>query len=78
MGWWAVTWSPELSRFVAVAYNGTGNKIMYSSDGINWIQPTVSTDINGMWWHSITWSPELSRFVAVAFSGTGNRVMYIE
>ena len=49
---------------------------MYSSDGINWIQPTVSTDINGMWWHSITWSPELSRFVAVAFSGTGKSDVY--
>ena len=32
---------------------------MYSSDGINWIQPTVSTDINNMGWWAVTWSPEV-------------------
>ena len=49
---------------------------MYSSNGINWYQPTLSSTINGMGWWSVTWCPELGRFVAVAFSGTGNRVMY--
>ena len=35
------SWSPELGRFVAVAGAG-GTSRMYSDDGINWIQPTVS------------------------------------
>lgn len=28
--WFSVVWSPELSRFVAVANSGTGNRVMYS------------------------------------------------
>lgn len=76
MQWRSVTWSPQLSKFVAVAFNGTGDRVMYSSDGINWIQPTLSSSINGMVWLSVTWSPELRRFVAVAFNGVGNKVMY--
>ena len=51
---------------------------MYSSDGINWIQPTLYRAFNNMHWKSVTWSPELGRFVAVAGYGTGtiNKVMY--
>ena len=33
---------------------------------LSWIQPTLSTAINGMDWRSVTWSPELGRFVAAA------------
>ena len=67
MHWKSVTWSPELGRFVAVAGYGTGtiNKVMYSSDGISWSQPTLSTAINSVDWNSVTWSPELGRFVVL-------------
>jgi len=71
-GWCSVCWSPELRLFVAVAYSGTGNRVMTSNDGITWTCATSAAD-NG--WHSICWSPELCLFVAVAVTGTGNRVM---
>ena len=66
--WRSVTWSPELSLFVAVATTGT-NRAATSPDGITWTNRTI--DFSG--WKSVTWSPDLSLFVAVAFSGT-NRV----
>jgi len=66
--WRDVTWSPELSLFVAVASSGT-NRVATSPDGITWTGRTI--DANG--WYGITWSPELSLFAAVASSGT-NRV----
>ena len=53
MDWNSVTWSPELGRFVAVAGGGPSNKVMYSSNGINWYQPTLSSTINGMGWWSV-------------------------
>jgi hypothetical protein len=66
--WDSITWSPELSLFVAVATSGT-NRVATSPDGITWTGRTI--DANA--WYGITWSPELSLFVAVAISGT-NRV----
>jgi hypothetical protein len=63
--WYGVTWSPELSLFVAVAGSGT-NRVATSPDGITWTGRTI--DANN--WIDVTWSPELSLFVAVAGSGT--------
>ena len=70
--WRAVCWSPELALFVAVAFSGTGNRVMTSPDGITWTARTSAADND---WRSVCWSPELALFVAVADSGTGNRVM---
>ena len=70
--WYSVCWSPELTLFVAVAYSGTGNRVMTSPDGINWTSRTSAADNE---WLSVCWSPELTLFVAVARTGTGNRVM---
>ena len=70
--WRSVCWSQARGLFVAVAYSGTGNRVMTSPDGIAWTARTSAAD-NG--WLSICWSPERSMFVAVAFSGAGNRVM---
>jgi hypothetical protein len=70
--WVAIVWAPELSLFVAVAYGGTGNRVMTSPDGIVWTARISAVDNN---WFSITWAPELSIFVSVAWTGTGNRVM---
>ena len=64
-GWLSVTWSPELSLFVAVADYGT-NLVATSPDGITWTNRTIVSSN----WKSVTWSPELSLFVAVAGSGT--------
>ena len=70
--WYSVTWSPELSLFVAVAQTGTGNRVMTSPNGLDWTTRASAADNS---WSSVTWSPELSIFVAVAYTGTGNRVM---
>jgi hypothetical protein len=70
--WQSVTWAPELSLFVAVAFSGAGNQVMTSSDGMSWTLRISATD-NG--WVSVTWAPELSIFVAVSGTGIGNRVM---
>ena len=70
--WLSVCWSPGLSLFCAVAYTGTGNRVMTSPDGINWTIRTSAADND---WLSVCWSPGLSSFCAVAKTGTGNRVM---
>jgi hypothetical protein len=67
-GWHSVTYGNGL--FVAVAYSGTGNRVMTSPDGITW---TIRTSAADNWWTSVTYGNGL--FVAVAYSGTGNRVM---
>jgi hypothetical protein len=70
--WRSVCWSPNLGLFCAVAYTGTGNRVMTSPDGINWTIRASAADNN---WRSVCWSPNLGLFCAVAGTGTGNRVM---
>ena len=70
--WHSVCWSPEKGLFVAVAYTGTGNRVMTSPDGINW---TIRSSAADNQWLSVCWSPQLGLFCAVANTGTGNRVM---
>ena len=70
--WYGIAWSPELGLFCAVAYSGTGNRVMTSPDGINWTTRASAADNV---WSSVAWSPELGLFAAVAATGTGNRVM---
>jgi len=66
--WYGIAYGNGL--FVAVAYSGTGNRVMTSPDGINWTTRTPAADRN---WFDITYGNGL--FVAVASSGTGDRVM---
>jgi hypothetical protein len=70
--WFGVCWSPERGLFVAVAFTGTGNRVMTSPDGVTW---TARTSAANNSWRSVCWSPQLSVFVAVATTGSGNRVM---
>ena len=42
--WYSVCWSPELGLFAAVAYSGTGNRVMTSPDGINWTSRVSAED----------------------------------
>jgi len=63
--WSSVTWSPELTLFVAVAATGT-TRAATSPDGVVWTNRTIDM---GSLWSSVTWSPELSLFVAVADGG---------
>ncbi|NTW31823.1 MAG: hypothetical protein HGB12_04230 [Bacteroidetes bacterium] len=67
--WWrGITYGNGL--FVAVAFTGTGNRVMTSPDGINWTIRTSATDNS---WQSVTYGNGL--FVAVSYDGAGNRVM---
>jgi hypothetical protein len=66
--WFDVTYGNGL--FVAVAYTGSGNRVMTSPDGVNWTSRTSAADNN---WLSVTYGNGL--FVAVSDTGTGNRVM---
>ena len=62
-------WSPQRGIFVAVARTGDSTSmIQTSSDGINWISRTNTTDNSR--WEDVCWSPELGLFVAVGFTGT--------
>ena len=81
--WWSVCWGAEAPNgsggtglFVAVAGSGSGNRVMYSSNGTSWACPAGTTTGFNNNWLSVCWSAELSIFVAVADSGIGNRVMY--
>ena len=57
-------WSPELSIFVAGAYNGpSGYFFLTSPDGNTWTQRVSTADTL---WTSVCWSSDLSLFVAVA------------
>jgi predicted RecA/RadA family phage recombinase len=66
--WMSVTYGSNL--FVAVAYSGTGNRVMTSPDGVTWTGRTSAAD---NFWESVTYGNGL--FVAVSSNGTGNRVM---
>ena len=69
--WKSICWSSELNLFVAVANSGT-NRIMISSNGINWAIVSEPSGVSGVW-TSICWSAELGIFVAVANSATLNK-----
>lgn len=55
----SVTWSPDLTLFVAVG----NNKIITSPNGVTWTDRTSPASRN---WKSVVWSPELGLFCAVA------------
>ena len=55
--WRGVCWASELSLFVAVAYTGTGDRVMTSPDGINWTARASAAD-NG--WQSVCWASAVS------------------
>jgi hypothetical protein len=61
--WYSVCWSPELRLFVAIAEGGA-NKVMISSNGINWISRTAAGG-GGSYWQCVCWSPQLRLFVAL-------------
>ena len=66
--WSSVTFGNGL--FVAVARDGSGDRVMTSPDGITW---TIRTSAADNRWSSVTFGNGL--FVAVADSGSGDRVM---
>ena len=66
--WFGITYGNGV--FVAVAQNGTGNRVMTSPDGIAWTTRSSAANYN---WTSVTYGNNL--FVAVAIWATGNGVM---
>jgi hypothetical protein len=67
-----VTWAKELGLFCAVSFDGSGNRVMTSPDGITWTSRTSAANNQ---WLSVTWAKELGLFCAVSKTGSGNRVM---
>ena len=65
------------TKFTAVSDSGTGNRVMTSDDGKEWIiresPKNKEEDYIDNDWQSVTYGKGL--FVAVSSSGTGNRVM---
>lgn len=63
-------------RWVAVSSSGTGNRAIYSDDGITWTAGVSAAD---NYWNSVCYirddAEPIFRYVAVASTGTG-RVMY--
>ena len=74
--WRSVAWGGPTGqqKFVAVAENGTGDRVMTSPDGITWTTQTSAADNE---WTQVAWGGPTGqqKFVAVANSGTGDRVM---
>lgn len=68
--WRGLTISPETDLIVAVAQTGTGNRVMFTTNGTDWQNGASAADNN---WTSIACSD--LRFVAVGTSGTGTRAM---
>lgn len=68
--WHAVTYGEDL--FVAISYDGTGNRVMTSPNGIAWQSRTSAADYS---WYDVTYGNGM--FVAVAGAGGGgtDRVM---
>lgn len=73
--WRALTWAKELGLIVAVSQTGTGNRVMNTTNGIDWHLGESAADNN---WVSIAYAAPINKFVAVGTSGTGNRVMLLE
>ena len=70
--WQSVTWSPDLSLFVAVSVSGI-NRVMTSPNGADWTTRTLPGVAN---WSAVTWSPALGLFVAVGNSLFNNGAAY--
>ena len=60
--WIASLWVEDLGLFVATSYDGTGNRVQTSPDGIEWTSRTSAAD--NEWW-DLAWSPSLRLLVAV-------------
>lgn len=73
--WTDIAWGAELGQFAAVSDTGTGNRIMTSSNGTNWVSHAAPAPFNHEYhWASIAYSPQLTRFSAVADIGDGSDI----
>ncbi len=62
----SITWSRNLNLLVAV---GNGNRVITSSDGINWNYKFASS-YSYTNWQSVCWAAEIGLFIAVGKDGT--------
>lgn len=66
---YTMCWSNELGKFCSV---GIGSMALLSSNGINWIQYSLSTSNT---WGSICWSLYLRKFCAVSANNTSVAIL---
>ena len=69
--WEALAWSHELGLLVSLAIDGTGNRVMTSTNGVNWVNRTSAGDST---WLGLAWSPQKNLFVGVGY-GAGGAIM---
>lgn len=65
--WEAVAWSPTLSLFAAVAFDGT-KKAMSSPDGVTWTEHNAADDqfsVFNEWWDVIWCAGTVNKFISV-------------
>jgi alpha-tubulin suppressor-like RCC1 family protein len=67
----SITWSRNLNLLVAVGNSNKLNKVITSSDGINWNYQNASSNSN---WQSVCWAAEIGMYIAIANNGT-TRIM---
>jgi len=65
-GWKSIVWVPELAQFWACSDTGTGDRVAYSDDGINWT--AIDTTGKDRQWQSIAWSPSLMQLCLCGYS----------
>ena len=68
--WYSVCWGNNV--YVAVAWTGSGNRVMRSVDGVSWTSQNAATETQ---WFAVTYGTTPGLFVAVSQSGSNNRVM---
>lgn len=70
--WVSICWSPKLKMFVAVAFAGSGSRVMYSYNGSIWVIVNTGS-LDSVAWNAVCWSQELGIFVV---AGGNNTMMY--
>jgi hypothetical protein len=76
IGWNAITWSPDLNLFVALAHGGTAGTYapaMTSPDGITWTGSN-SAAFDQFFWDGVAWSPALGLFAATAANQSATNI----
>ena len=72
--WKKKNWVAELNHFIGISISTSGNRMMTSSNGIDWAYVVGAPSIA---LQDIVWSPELSLLVVVLISETTSSGIYI-
>jgi hypothetical protein len=68
--WRNLCWAPEINTIFCVGSDSGSQRILKSTDGINWELIDISYLANGNTYYTVAWSNELGVVCAVPFEGT--------